>query len=80
MPTATERPTNAVSLRGRRARPVSEVAERLREHAARRLTPEESAGALGMSMNTWRKYLAATGGRLVTDRTLSMPESEFRRE
>jgi predicted DNA-binding protein (UPF0251 family) len=51
-----------------------EVTERLREQAARQITPEQAAGELGVSHNTFLSYLTECGGQLASKRFFILPE------
>lgn len=52
---------------------ASSIATFLREHARRRLTPEAAAAEIGLSLSSYRRYLAAAGGRVGKARVVLMP-------
>lgn len=49
-----------------------EIADILRDQAGRRLTPEEAAAELNVSVASLRRYLSAAGGRI--GRYIYMPD------
>lgn len=56
----------------------TEVDAILRDHSARRLSPEQSAHELGVGMSTFRDYLEEAGGKIATVRFIVMPTTDVR--
>ena len=48
--------------------------DRLVDHARRGLSPAEGAAELGVSLSQYRRYLESRGGKIVTSRTITLPD------
>ncbi len=53
---------------------TEEIEGTLKFQAKRGLTPEQGAAEMGVSVDTWRRYLSSCGGAIVTNRCIYMPD------
>lgn len=59
---------------------AEEIEGMLRFQAQRGLTPEQGAAEMGVSVDTWRRYLSSLGGAIVTNRAFYLPEKQIHDE